>query len=128
MVHDRTLCTKAAPVTHCRCGCCEQADVIPACRELGIGIVAYSPLGRGFLTGEQPCAQQHAACLFGGCSCQELHSKCCPPDICATLGAGQLKSHDDLPDDGTALLALLRNQSSLYVNSRPHSSTCEACA
>ena len=28
-----------------------QADVIPVCRELGIGIVAYSPLGRGFLTG-----------------------------------------------------------------------------
>ena len=26
-------------------------DVVPACRELGIGIVAYSPLGRGFLTG-----------------------------------------------------------------------------
>ncbi len=26
-------------------------EVIPACRELGIGLVAYSPLGRGFLTG-----------------------------------------------------------------------------
>jgi aryl-alcohol dehydrogenase-like predicted oxidoreductase len=26
--------------------------VVGACRELGIGIVAYSPLGRGFLTGE----------------------------------------------------------------------------
>jgi aryl-alcohol dehydrogenase-like predicted oxidoreductase len=24
---------------------------VPVCRELGIGIVAYSPLGRGFLTG-----------------------------------------------------------------------------
>ena len=28
-----------------------QAEVIPTCRELGIAIVAYSPLGRGFLTG-----------------------------------------------------------------------------
>lgn len=28
-----------------------EADVIPLCRELGIAIVAYSPLGRGFLTG-----------------------------------------------------------------------------
>ena len=28
-----------------------QDSVIPTCRELGIGIVAYSPLGRGFLTG-----------------------------------------------------------------------------
>ena len=28
-----------------------EKDIIPTCRELGIGIVAYSPLGRGFLTG-----------------------------------------------------------------------------
>src|SRR5471030_2459124 len=26
-------------------------DVLPACRELGVGFVAYSPLGRGFLSG-----------------------------------------------------------------------------
>jgi aryl-alcohol dehydrogenase-like predicted oxidoreductase len=26
-------------------------EIVPTCRELGIGIVAYSPLGRGFLTG-----------------------------------------------------------------------------
>lgn len=26
-------------------------EILPACRELGIGVVAYSPLGRGFLTG-----------------------------------------------------------------------------
>ena len=26
-------------------------QVLPACRELGIGFIAYSPLGRGFLTG-----------------------------------------------------------------------------
>jgi aryl-alcohol dehydrogenase-like predicted oxidoreductase len=28
-----------------------ERDVLPACRECGIGFVAYSPLGRGFLTG-----------------------------------------------------------------------------
>ena len=27
-------------------------DVLPTCRKLGIGFVAYSPLGRGFLTGQ----------------------------------------------------------------------------
>ncbi len=27
-------------------------DILPVCRELGIGFVAYSPLGRGFLTGQ----------------------------------------------------------------------------
>jgi aryl-alcohol dehydrogenase-like predicted oxidoreductase len=28
-----------------------ETEVLPTCRELGIGFVAYSPLGRGFLTG-----------------------------------------------------------------------------
>ncbi len=27
-----------------------EGDILPACRELGIGYMAYSPLGRGFLT------------------------------------------------------------------------------
>ncbi len=27
-----------------------EAQILPTCRELGIGVVAYSPLGRGFLT------------------------------------------------------------------------------
>jgi len=29
-----------------------ETDVVPTARQLGIGIVAYSPLGRGFLTGQ----------------------------------------------------------------------------
>jgi len=29
-----------------------EADVLATCRELGIGLLAYSPLGRGFLTGQ----------------------------------------------------------------------------
>jgi aryl-alcohol dehydrogenase-like predicted oxidoreductase len=29
-----------------------EKEVLPTCRELGIGFVAYSPLGRGFLTGQ----------------------------------------------------------------------------
>ena len=28
-----------------------EAEILPACRELGIGFVAYAPLGRGFLAG-----------------------------------------------------------------------------
>ena len=28
-----------------------QAELVPVCRELGIGFLAYSPLGRGQLTG-----------------------------------------------------------------------------
>ncbi|GGZ64598.1 oxidoreductase [Lysobacter xinjiangensis] len=33
-----------------------EVDVQPTCRELGIGFVPYSPLGRGFLTGAVPAA------------------------------------------------------------------------
>ena len=28
-----------------------EAEILPTLRELGIGLVAYSPLGRGFLSG-----------------------------------------------------------------------------
>jgi aryl-alcohol dehydrogenase-like predicted oxidoreductase len=28
-----------------------ESDILPTCRELGVGFVAYSPLGRGFFTG-----------------------------------------------------------------------------
>ena len=36
-----------------------EADVIPALRELGIGIVPFSPLGRGFLTGAVKRAEEY---------------------------------------------------------------------
>src|SRR3982074_450065 len=29
-----------------------ESEILPTCRELGVGFVAYSPLGRGFLTGQ----------------------------------------------------------------------------
>jgi hypothetical protein len=29
-----------------------ETEILPLCEELGIGFVAYSPLGRGFLTGK----------------------------------------------------------------------------
>src|SRR5437588_1867918 len=29
-----------------------EQEILPTCRELGLGFVAYSPLGRGFLTGQ----------------------------------------------------------------------------
>jgi aryl-alcohol dehydrogenase-like predicted oxidoreductase len=35
-----------------------ERSVVPACRELGVGLVAYSPLGRGFLTGRVPPVQE----------------------------------------------------------------------
>jgi len=36
-------------------------EILPACRELGIGFVAYSPLGRGFLTGQFKSPDDFAA-------------------------------------------------------------------
>lgn len=38
-----------------------EAEVLPACRELGIGFVPYSPLGRGFLTGDVKPANEYDA-------------------------------------------------------------------
>lgn len=37
-----------------------EAEILPTCRELGIGFVAYSPLGRGFLTGHAKRAEDYA--------------------------------------------------------------------
>lgn len=60
-----------------------EESIVPVCKELGIGILAYSPLGRGFLTGAidkavldklakndfrvtgMPRAQVRFACLCG---------------------------------------------------------------
>jgi aryl-alcohol dehydrogenase-like predicted oxidoreductase len=38
-----------------------EADVIPALRELGIGLVPFAPLGRGFLTGAVKRAEEYPA-------------------------------------------------------------------
>jgi aryl-alcohol dehydrogenase-like predicted oxidoreductase len=43
-----------------------EAEIVPTCRELGIGIVAYSPLGRGFLTGRFRSAESFGAGDFRG--------------------------------------------------------------
>ncbi|MFJ9575022.1 aldo/keto reductase [Streptomyces sp. NPDC101191] len=38
-----------------------EADIAPVCRELGIGLVPFSPLGRGFLTGRYSSVEGLAA-------------------------------------------------------------------
>lgn len=38
-----------------------EAEILPTCRELGIGFVAYSPLGRGFLTGHVKRAEEYGS-------------------------------------------------------------------
>jgi aryl-alcohol dehydrogenase-like predicted oxidoreductase len=38
-----------------------EAEIVPTCRRLGIGIVAYSPLGRGFLSGRFKSTSELAA-------------------------------------------------------------------
>lgn len=38
-----------------------EKEILPVCRDLGIGFVAYSPLGRGFLTGQARPADELAA-------------------------------------------------------------------
>src|SRR2546426_8929891 len=48
---------------------------LPTCRELGIGFVAYSPLGRGFLSGQlrrysdlAPRSEEHTSELQSPCN------------------------------------------------------------
>ncbi len=41
-------------------------EIIPTCRELGIGFVAYSPLGRGFLTGRFESSEDFGSGDFRG--------------------------------------------------------------
>ena len=36
-----------------------ESEILPTCRELGIGFVPYSPLGRGFLTGKIKAATRY---------------------------------------------------------------------
>jgi aryl-alcohol dehydrogenase-like predicted oxidoreductase len=38
-----------------------EAEILPTCEELGIGLVPYSPLGRGYLTGKIDESQTFAA-------------------------------------------------------------------
>ncbi|KAI4345693.1 hypothetical protein L6164_012793 [Bauhinia variegata] len=41
-----------------------EEEIIPLCRELGIGIVAYSPLGRGFFAGKAVVESLHSKSLL----------------------------------------------------------------
>jgi aryl-alcohol dehydrogenase-like predicted oxidoreductase len=41
-----------------------EADILPVLRELGIGLVAFSPLGRGFLAGTAKRAEEYPASDF----------------------------------------------------------------
>jgi aryl-alcohol dehydrogenase-like predicted oxidoreductase len=47
-----------------------EREVVPACRELGIGIVAFSPLGRGMLTGTVTSREQ-----FGEHDLRRIHPR-----------------------------------------------------
>jgi aryl-alcohol dehydrogenase-like predicted oxidoreductase len=38
-----------------------EAEILPLLRELGVGFIPYSPLGRGFLTGEIKPAREYPA-------------------------------------------------------------------
>ncbi|XP_047066597.1 probable aldo-keto reductase 2 isoform X4 [Lolium rigidum] len=66
-----------------------EEDIIPTCRELGIGIVAYSPLGRGFLsTGPklylprfQPENMEKNAAIFEHVSEMAARKGCTPSQL-----------------------------------------------
>jgi aryl-alcohol dehydrogenase-like predicted oxidoreductase len=71
-----------------------EAGIVPTCKELGIGVMAYSPLGRGFLTGAidksaleglaagdyrlrgKPRLQARPSDLCAGTRCTFVHAPC----------------------------------------------------
>ena len=53
-----------------------EAEVLPVCRELGIGFVGYSPLGRGFLAGAITPSRRPATCAAA--------CRASPATICGT--------------------------------------------
>jgi aryl-alcohol dehydrogenase-like predicted oxidoreductase len=95
-----------------------EQDVIPALRELGIGLVPFSPLGRGFLTGEVKRAEDYPAGDYrrndpryqGANYDANVAAAKTVRDVAATLGVkpGQValawilhKGHDIVPIPGT---------------------------
>jgi aryl-alcohol dehydrogenase-like predicted oxidoreductase len=53
-----------------------QKEIIPTLRELGIGIVAYSPLGRGFLTGAVTSVEDFGSVSSAATCPRELEKRC----------------------------------------------------
>lgn len=51
-----------------------EATILPTCEELGFGLVPYSPLGRGYLTGRLTSAQPTLRPIFGA-TIPALHRK-----------------------------------------------------
>jgi aryl-alcohol dehydrogenase-like predicted oxidoreductase len=57
-----------------------ESNILPTCRDLGIGVVAYSPLGRGFLT----ATIRSPADLYGG-ERRHDHPRFFPENIAANI-------------------------------------------
>ena len=51
-----------------------EAEIVPLCEELGIGFVAYSPLGRGFLTGARDRPRHAARAATRGATCRAFRA------------------------------------------------------
>jgi len=114
-----------------------EAEVLPTCRELGIGLVAYSPLGRGFLTGRyqhdatfeegdfraslprfQPENINHNRLLVDAVTALAVRKNCTPAQIAL---AWLLAQGDDIvPIPGTKRLHYLQdNVGALAVHLEP---------
>jgi hypothetical protein len=75
------------------CAALPQADLLPVCRELGIGVLAYSPLGCGLLTGQlKDLSQLHPSDFRTKMSPQfeaENHKQVCRVAGWGFLGRGE---------------------------------------
>jgi len=78
-----------------------EADVVPTCRELGIAIVAYSPLCRGFATGLVKTSEDWSKIGNGGGAATGFQSKC--PHLSGDNAVANAKLLAPLEEQASAL-------------------------
>ncbi|THF70882.1 aldo/keto reductase [Deinococcus sp. Arct2-2] len=86
-----------------------EAEILPTCRELGVGFVAYSPLGRGFLAGRFDCADELPADDWRR-EVPRLTGTHAPHNLALRRGLAHLASHVGLTPAQTALAWLLAQE------------------
>ena len=70
-----------------------EAEILPACRELGIGFVAYAPLGRGFLTGTITSTRRARGRTTGGATIRAFT----PENLERNVGAARARCESSPP-------------------------------
>lgn len=89
-------------------------EVAPTCRELGIGVVAYSPLGRGILTGRYTSKDDFAAGDFRSVGMPRFSDENFARNLALVESLGEVaREHDVTP--GQIALAWVHHQGAVPI-------------